>query len=145
MITFIDQHIAQCKEAFTQIDHKGLGSLSTQEVRMAFELLGYKIPQSEIDIIINKIGYKIVDFPHFMQVFSMVKPTFASKDKLIEAFQYLDKENQKSFTKCELEAILKAGGISKGNKEEIKIIVSEADVRQTGYIHYMELVDDIFK
>ena len=145
MTTFIDKHIAQCKEAFTQIDHKKLGSLSPQEVRMAFELLGYKIPQGEIDIIINKIGYKIVDFPHFMQVFSMVKPSFTSKEKLMEAFQYLDKENQKSFTKCELEAILKAGGISKGNKEEIKEIVSYADVRQTGYINYMELVDDIFK
>ncbi|XP_042473359.1 calcium-dependent protein kinase 2-like [Zingiber officinale] len=133
-----EEEIKGLKEMFKNMDSDNSGTITLEELKKGLASQGTKLSEFEVKQLMEAAdadGNGTIDYEEFITA-TVHMNRMDREEHLYTAFQYFDKDNSGYITKEELEQALKEKDLYDG--EEIKEIISEADVDNDGRINYEE-------
>ena len=132
----------QIKQAWSLFDDDDSGKIDKNELRQVMQKLGLNPTQDELTEIVNDIdkdGDGDIDFSEFLRLMSTKLKDAQTEEELLEAFKVFDTKNKQRFGETELTEICKRLKCE-FSQEEIKEMISVADINGDGYIDFEEFV-----
>lgn len=132
----------QIKQAWSLFDDDGSGTIDKNELKLVMQKLGLNPTQDELTEIVNDIdkdGDGDIDFSEFLRLMSTKLKDAQTEEELLEAFKVFDTKNKQRFGETELNEICKRLKCE-FTSEEIKEMISVADINGDGYIDFEEFV-----
>jgi calmodulin len=148
---FSKDRIAELKVAFDLFDEDGGGSISIEELGSIFKSIGYNPSVEELRDMLNdevrdeeedEDNKNRVTFKEFLRLMSNKSKDDDTKKELIEAFRLLDRDGQGLINITELKEIMLENGESL-SRDELELLLREADDDNDGYIEYEIFIDKI--
>ncbi|KAG6517384.1 hypothetical protein ZIOFF_020770 [Zingiber officinale] len=130
-----EEEIKGLKEMFKNMDSDNSGTITLEELKKGLASQGTKLSEFEVKQLMEAAdadGNGTIDYEEFITA-TVHMNRMDREEHLYTAFQYFDKDNS---GQEELEQALKEKDLYDG--EEIKEIISEADVDNDGRINYEE-------
>ncbi|KAJ8264770.1 hypothetical protein GJAV_G00154970 [Gymnothorax javanicus] len=107
-----ERQIAGFKQAFSQFDKDGSGTITTKELGTVMRSLGHNPTEAQLQAMISKAdtsGNGTVDFPEFLNMVGMMRQDRDAQ--LREAFKALDKDGSGYISVAEVQAVMCKMGI----------------------------------
>ena len=133
---------ADYMDAFNMFDTNHDGTINSQKIGELMRKLGKKPTESQLNQIIGNIaknGSKQIGFDDFVELMEQKNKENDPEIEIINMFQIFNKENNGLISNEELFHIIRTFGETLTD-EEIREIITEADVDGDGYINYEEFV-----
>ncbi|XP_067135521.1 calmodulin-like [Centruroides vittatus] len=137
-----DKQISQYLEAFHHFDRDKTGTVNIADLGPLMRSLGFNFTDIEKDVDI--VGFKIINFPGFLNIMARRIRETDNKQKIIEAFRLFDKEESGYVSSFKLYNIMTTLG-EKLSSEEAKEMIRVAGVNEDGQINYEKFVDKMIK
>ena len=135
-----DNEINDLKQIFTAFDTDKDGQISMKELKQGLlELNSFHSCEQDIENLFKSIDVDNnfrIDYTEFLAA-TISEKTYLQKDRLLEAFCMLDKDNNGHITKEELMEVLRT---EKNKEEEIENYIKQADKNGDGIIDYIEFL-----
>ena len=133
---------ADYMDAFNMFDTNHDGTINSQKIGELMRKLGKNPTESQLNQIIGNIaknGSKQIGFDDFVELMEQKNKENDPEIEIINMFQIFNKENNGLISNEELFHIIRTFGETLTD-EEIREIITEADVDGDGYINYEEFV-----
>ena len=133
---------ADYMDAFNMFDTNHDGTINSQKIGELMRKLGKNPTESQLNQIIGNIaknGSKQIGFDDFVVLMEQKNKENDPEIEIINMFQIFNKENNGLISNEELFHIIRTFGETLTD-EEIREIITEADVDGDGYINYEEFV-----
>ena len=133
---------ADYMDAFNMFDTNHDGTINSQKIGELMRKLGKNPTESQLNQIIGNIaknGSKQIGFDDFVELMEQKNKENDPEIEIINMFQIFNKENNGVISNEELFHIIRTFGETLTD-EEIREIITEADVDGDGYINYEEFV-----
>ena len=133
---------ADYMDAFNMFDTNHDGTINSQKIGELMRKLGKNPTESQLNQIIGNIaknGSKQIGFDDFVELMEQKNKENDPEIEIINMFQIFNKENNGLISNEELFRIIRTFGETLTD-EEIREIITEADVDGDGYINYEEFV-----
>ena len=133
---------ADYMDAFNMFDTNHDGTINSQKIGELMRKLGKNPAESQLNQIIGNIaknGSKQIGFDDFVELMEQKNKENDPEIEIINMFQIFNKENNGLISNEELFHIIRTFGETLTD-EEIREIITEADVDGDGYINYEEFV-----
>ena len=133
---------ADYMDAFNMFDTNHDGTINSQKIGELMRKLGKNPTESQLNQIIGNIaknGSKQIGFDDFVELMEQKNKVNDPEIEIINMFQIFNKENNGLISNEELFHIIRTFGETLTD-EEIREIITEADVDGDGYINYEEFV-----
>ena len=133
---------ADYMDAFNMFDTNHDGTINSQKIGELMRKLGKNPTESQLNQIIGNIaknGSKQIGFDDFVELMEQKNKENDPEIEIINMFQIFNKENNGLISNEELFHIIRTFGETLTD-EEIREIITEADVDGDGFINYEEFV-----
>ncbi len=133
---------ADYMDAFNMFDTNHDGTINSHKIGELMRKLGKNPTESQLNQIIGNIaknGSKQIGFDDFVELMEQKNKENDPEIEIINMFQIFNKENNGLISNEELFHIIRTFGETLTD-EEIREIITEADVDGDGYINYEEFV-----
>ena len=133
---------ADYMDAFNMFDTNHDGTINSQKIGELMRKFGKNPTESQLNQIIRNIaknGSKQIGFDDFVELMEQKNKENDPEIEIINMFQIFNKENNGLISNEELFHIIRTFGETLTD-EEIREIITEADVDGDGYINYEEFV-----
>ena len=133
---------ANYMDAFNMFDTNHDGTITSQKIGELMRKLGKNPTQAQLAQIIENIAKtdsKQIGFDDFVELMEQKNKENDPEIEIINTFQIFDKDNNGLISNEEFFHIIRTFGETLTD-EEIKEIITEADVDGDGYINYEEFV-----
>lgn len=134
-LTMIELH-----NAFKKFDLNGDGRITRDELATAMTSFGNRVSDEEIDQILHRVdqdGNGVIDFPEFLALMELHRPSDDSEQEIRMLFQQIDKNGDGFISEKELKKMMK-GLDEKVNKKDVKQMMKFADSNKDGKICFTE-------
>ena len=142
IISLSEETKADYMDAFNMFDTNHDGTINSQKIGELMRKLGKNPTESQLNQIIGNIaknGSKQIGFDDFVELMEQKNKENDPEIEIINMFQIFNKENNGLISNEELFHIIRTFGETLTD-EEIREIITEADVDGDGYINYEEFV-----
>eukprot|EP00008_Paramoeba_atlantica_P006448 CAMPEP_0201498216 /NCGR_PEP_ID=MMETSP0151_2-20130828/69987_1 /ASSEMBLY_ACC=CAM_ASM_000257 /TAXON_ID=200890 /ORGANISM="Paramoeba atlantica, Strain 621/1 / CCAP 1560/9" /LENGTH=149 /DNA_ID=CAMNT_0047889641 /DNA_START=45 /DNA_END=494 /DNA_ORIENTATION=- len=132
--------IAEFKEAFSLFDKDGDGIISTKDLGSVLRAVGQNLAEEELQDMIKEIdhdGSHTMDFAEFLTLMARAMYSNTAEERLLQAFQVLDDNQDGYITAEELREVMSSFGETL-TEAEVEYMMKEADVDGDGRIDYKE-------
>lgn len=127
------------KECFALFDRDGDGAIPRDEIDHAIRACGANLSEKEMeDLLMGKDG-ALFSYPEFEKLVSPLVQGKDIKQELTKAFKAFDRDNSGSLSTGELQHVLY--NLSSLAKDQVDLLIKEADPNKTGRIPYQQLID----
>ena len=138
-----ETQISEFKDAFSLFDRDGDGTITTVELGTVMRSLGQSVTEADLKDMIAEVdadGSGTLDFAEFLTMMARKIRGVDVEAEIKQAFASFDSDGSGTIDAAELEGILK--GIDENlGKEEIKMMMKEADKDGDGDINYTEFAN----
>lgn len=137
-----EEQIAELKQAFTEFDVDGGGTISTKELGYAMRALGMNPTEAELLDLINEYDTDcsgMIEFPEFCNMMSDKMNCVNDEDMIRMAFRVLDKNGTGTVSSKSFKHLMTHIG-DKLKDEEVDDLIHEADKDGDGVLNYEEFV-----
>ncbi|KAF9347859.1 hypothetical protein BGX34_002842 [Mortierella sp. NVP85] len=141
------QQICEFKEAFSQYDNNGDGTISSRELGTVMRSLGQNPTETELRDMVNDEdadGNGTVDFAEFLIMMARKMKDTDSEGEIKEAFKLFDRDCNGRITAAELCQVMAHLGEKLSDAEADKMI-RESDADGDGQITYNEFLKLMLK
>ncbi|XP_064647923.1 calmodulin-like isoform X2 [Lineus longissimus] len=136
---YTDEQIKEFKEAFDLFDADGNGNIDVDELGAIMKSLGKALSRKDLENMIDEVDEDkngTIEFDEFLNLMAKnQQPEMSMK----EAFDMFDKDGDGSISGVELQNAMQIMGMPM-TKEEVELMVKEADMDGDGEINYEEFV-----
>ncbi|CAL4935605.1 unnamed protein product [Urochloa decumbens] len=135
-----EEEIAEFKEVFNLYDKDRDGFITSEELGTVMESLGENFTESELKAMIKAVdadGTGTIDFHKFLNLMARKLKDTDSEEKLQEAFDVIDKDQDGYISATELRQVMTNLG-EKVTDQEVEEMMREADTDGDGLVSFEE-------
>ncbi|CAH1788765.1 unnamed protein product [Owenia fusiformis] len=137
--------IAGYREVFNMFDLDGSGSISSGELKVALEEMGFVPSDEEVQVLLRQIdadGSGQVEWEEFLAMFQAKPKKQHTEASLRKAFRKLDKDKSGDICRNEVRQFLRESGIGEDilPDGEIDAMIAEVDTSGDGKISFEEFL-----
>ncbi|CAL4918729.1 unnamed protein product [Urochloa decumbens] len=135
-----EEEIAEFKEVFNLYDKNRDGFITSEELGTVMESLGENFSESELKAMIKAVdadGTGAIDFHKFLNLMARKLKDTDSEEKLREAFDVIDKDQDGYISATELRQVMTNLG-EKVTDQEVEEMMREADTDGDGRVSFEE-------
>ncbi|CEM32680.1 unnamed protein product [Vitrella brassicaformis CCMP3155] len=132
----------QSVEAFKLLDRGSTGMLTAYQIAVAMRSLGHDLADEELDEVIQEYDVHVrggINLDDFLSLVAKKEENTAEYEKLVHAFQVLDKDGNGFVSKERLKELMTTVG-DKYTEGEFDELISEVKISSDGMLDYRELV-----
>eukprot|EP00931_Biecheleriopsis_adriatica_P079081 TRINITY_DN5249_c0_g1_i1.p1 TRINITY_DN5249_c0_g1~~TRINITY_DN5249_c0_g1_i1.p1 ORF type:complete len:499 (-),score=107.44 TRINITY_DN5249_c0_g1_i1:8-1504(-) len=129
-----EQHVADLRQAFHELDTSRTGSLSKDEIRAGIKGCGFKIEEEDINEIFDALDADSTGKVHYTEwLAATMKPSELASDRAIkQVYHYLDLDRTGAISPEELQRVL-------GCSDAVKSVLKQGDTRGDNQLSQAEL------
>ncbi|XP_076045487.1 uncharacterized protein LOC143027798 [Oratosquilla oratoria] len=128
----------EAQECFTIFSKSG--KMETANLGMAVRSLGLNPTNNEVEQALHELGRPLtINFQEFLSVLKRDFPGADTEEEILEAFGVFDKDGDGTIATSELRHVLMTMG-ERLTREEVDLIIREADIDGDGQIRYDQFV-----
>ncbi|CAN6298011.1 unnamed protein product [Urochloa humidicola] len=135
-----EEQIAEFKEVFNLYDKDGDGFITSEELGTVMKSLGENFNESQLKAMIKAVdadGTGTIDFHKFLNLMAHKLYNTDSEEKLREAFDVIDKDQDGYISATELRQVMTNLG-EKVTDQEVEEMMREADTDGDGRVSFEE-------
>ncbi|XP_065061093.1 neo-calmodulin-like [Rhopilema esculentum] len=143
LASITDYELEEIREMFSLFDTNHDGRITSEELGIVLERLGYIISSESLKALVDEMDYDgsgTIELTEFVRIIEARKETVNIEEAMIEAFRVFDQDQNGFIERRELKNVMKSLG-NNLNDKDIDRMMKDADKNGDGRIDFQEFIN----